>query len=101
VGVINDFDRTETLHALHEEKQVFPPEIVGFACGAWEALRVQSMIAILLIHAGAHFVDFNRLPRSDKEATTLFGIGLSGMGIDFLQYLVRNQQRCSIGVVCL
>ena len=50
------------------------------------------MVAVLLIHAGAHFVNFSGITRPDKKATALFGIGLSGMGIDFSQYVVRNRQ---------
>ena len=35
---------------------------------------------------------FPRHHEADKKATTLFGIGVSGMGVDFSQYVVRNRQ---------
>jgi hypothetical protein len=92
VRVVDDLDRPGALYTLYEEPQVFPTQIVGFACGPWETLRVQGVVAILFIHAGAHLVDHGSITRPDKEPTTLFGIGLAGMGVDFSQHVVRNQQ---------
>jgi hypothetical protein len=92
VRVIDDFDRTEAPYTLIEKTHVFHVEIVGVAGGAREALRIQGVVAVLLIHAGAHFVNCSGITRSDKKATALFGIGLSGMGVDFSQYLVRKRQ---------
>jgi hypothetical protein len=101
MGVVDNLDRARACDTFNEEAQVFPSEIVGFACSPWEMLRVQGMVAILLIFTGADLVDLGDIPRSDKKSTTLFRIGLSGMGVDFSQRVARDRQGCSVGMVCL
>jgi hypothetical protein len=101
VGVVDDLDRTGAFHTFNEETQVFPSEIVGFACSPWEMLRVQGMVAILLIFAGVYLVDLGGITRSNKKSTALFRIGLSGMGVNFSQHVARDHRGCSVGVVRL
>src|SRR5919198_670145 len=57
VGMVDHLDRARAVKAGEEEAQVGTAQIVAVACRAGKPFRIESVVAVLLVHTGPDLVD--------------------------------------------
>jgi hypothetical protein len=87
MGMINNFHGSWAAEALHQEAEVFPPQIVGFSRCPGKALGIQSVIAVLLVDTTADFINTAAVMWSKEKAATFLRIGFLRMSIDLCQHM--------------